>query len=206
MEMGDTDQTQALLTRASRGDAEALDALFLRHRERLVRMVRLRLGRQLGARVDASDVLQEAHLEAWHRLPSYLDDRERMPFFLWLRFLTGQKMAQLHRFHIGAQRRDARREVRAHGIPDADHDTIVRQLIGDQTSPSSGAERAERHAALLKALDEMDPMDRDGLTLRHFEHLTNVEAAVELGVSEAAASKRYIRALRKIGSELGARP
>ena len=201
--MGDTDQTLSLLKQASLGNAEALDDLFLRHRDRLARMVRIRLDRQLQGRIDASDILQEAHLEAWRRLGKYLEDPDRMPFFLWLRFLTGQKVVELHRHHLGAQRRDARREVRAHGIPDPANATIVHELIGNDTAPSRGAARAELHAALLNALDEMEPMDRGVLTLRHFEHLTNVEAAAELGVSEAAASKRYIRALRKLKQVLG---
>ncbi len=108
----DRDETLALLHRAGQGDAQALDELFARHRDRLVRMVRLRLDRRLQGRIDASDVLQETHLEAWRRLKDYLSEKDPMPFFLWLRFLVGQKVLELHRRHLEAQKRDARQEVR----------------------------------------------------------------------------------------------
>ena len=202
--MRETEQTQKLLKQASLGNAEALDDLFQRHRDRLARMVRLRLDRHLQGRVDQSDVLQEAHLEAWRRLGKYLEDPDRMPFFLWLRFLTGQKIAELHRRHVGAQRRDARREVRIQSsVPDPASVTLVQELISRRTAPSEAAARAELHAALLEALDGMDPMDRGVLTLRHFEQLTNAEAAAELGISEAASTKRHMRAVRKLKGLLG---
>ena len=203
-EMRETEQTQRLLKQASLGNAEALDDLFRRHRDRLARMVRLRLDRHLKGRVDESDVLQEAHLDAWRRLGKYLEDPDRMPFFLWLRFLTGQKIAELHRRHVGAQRRDARREVRIQSsVSNPASVTLVRELISRRTAPSDAAARAELHAALLEALDGMDPMDRGVLTLRHFEQLTNAEAAAELGISEAASTKRHMRAVRKLKGLLG---
>jgi RNA polymerase sigma-70 factor (ECF subfamily) len=202
--MGDTDQTLRLLKQASLGNAEALDDLFQRHRDRLARMVRLRLDRHLKGRVDESDVLQETHLEAWRRLPKYFEEPEPMPFFLWLRFLTGQKIAELHRRHVGAQRRDVRREVRIQSpAPGPDSVTLVNELMGNHTAPSEAAARAELHKALLEALDGMEPMDRGVLTLRHFELLTNAEAAAELGISEAAATKRHQRAALKLKGLLG---
>ena len=197
--MDDTDQTLALLELANQGDADALDSLFLRHRDRLARMVRLRLDQHVKARIDASDVLQETHLEAWSRLESYMQDPQRMPFFLWLRFLTGQKVLELHRRHLGAQRRDARQEVQIQrALPDVTNASLAFELVGNQTAPSLAAARAEQRASLEEALDEMDAVDRSVLTLRHFEQLSNAEAAAELGMKESAASKRYVRALRKL--------
>jgi RNA polymerase sigma-70 factor (ECF subfamily) len=201
--MSDSDQTLALLERAKQGDAEALDSLFTRHRSRLTRLIQFRLRGPLQARVDTSDVLQEMHVDAWGRLDRYLEDPDRMPFFLWLRFLAEQKFVQLHRHHVGAQRRDVRREVHCHGFQSIDPPTLAAELMGSVTSPLSRAERAERHETLIAALDEMDPIDRDVLTLRHFEHLTTEEAAEVLGIGQPAASKRYIRALRRLKTILG---
>ena len=195
--------TLALLAQAQAGDRDALDTLFARHRDRLLQMLRFRMGGLLSRRVDASDVLQEAHVEAWRRLPSYLAEDDPMPFFLWLRFLTGQKVAQMHRHHVGAQRRDVRREIRMHELPGPDNTSIADVLAGQGTSPPSGAARAERHARLLAVLDEMNETDRDVLCLRHFEQLTGNETARELGITTEAAGKRYIRALRRLKDALG---
>jgi RNA polymerase sigma-70 factor (ECF subfamily) len=103
---GNSDETDQLLQRAARGDRQGLGALLERHRKRLRSMVALRLDQRLQGRIDASDVLQEAFLEVAARLPDYLR-QPPMPFFLWLRFLTGQKLLELHRHHFGAQMRDA---------------------------------------------------------------------------------------------------
>ena len=188
-----------LLRRAEGGDRDAMGEIFALHRTRLRRMVDLRLDRRLRDRVDASDVIQEASLEAWRRLPKFLEKRD-MPLFLWLRFLTGQKILELHRHHVGAQKRDARREVRLHRrpLPGASSEALAHQLMGRRTAPSLAARRAEARILLQQALDGMDPADREILSLRHFEQLSNGEAAAELGLDESAASKRYTRALRKL--------
>src|SRR5262249_53019025 len=104
----DASETEDLLRRAKAGDERALAALFTYYRERLKRMVRLRLDRRLSGRVDASDVLQEAYLEAYKRLPEYSE--KELPFFLWLRLVTGQKLIDVHRHHLGAKLRDAGQE------------------------------------------------------------------------------------------------
>ncbi len=197
--MEESEEIEDLLGRAGRGDRAALDELFARHRERLLRMVQMRLDRRVQGRIDASDVIQETHVEAFERLPEYLRD-PRIPFFLWLRFLAGQKVIQLHRHHLGAQRRDPRHEVHVHGgpLPEATSVALAQQLLGTYTGPSEAAARAELRLRLEEALNAMDPVDREILALRHFEQLTNVEAAKELGVDAAAASKRYVRALRRL--------
>ena len=202
------DDTEQLVTKAGGGDPDALDQLFAKHRERLLRMVRLRLDRRLHGRVDASDVIQDTHVEAVRRLEAYLADENRMPFFLWLRFLAGERVIMLHRHHLGAQRRDARLEVRLHGgpLPEATSAALAFRLIGRETAPSQAAVRAERRIKLQDALNTMDTLDREVLALRHFEHLNNVEAARELGLQESAASKRYIRALKKLKEILARMP
>src|SRR5207302_7015680 len=145
------------------------------------------------------DVIQEAFLEASVRLPDYLREPS-MPFFLWLRFLTGQKLVELHRHHLGAQMRDAGREISLYrgSLPGASSAALAAQLLGHDTRPSEAAIRAERKLRLQEALNGMDPLDREVLALRHFEQLNNTETAQALGLQESAASKRYIRALKKL--------
>jgi RNA polymerase sigma-70 factor (ECF subfamily) len=177
------------------------------HRERLRRMVALRLDHRLKGRIDPSDVLQDAFLQAAQGLPKYLEQPER-PFFLWLRWLTGMSLQMLHRRHLGIQARDAGREVQLldRPLPGASSAALAAQLLGRDTRPSVAAMRAERHLRLQEALNTMDPVDREVLVLRHFEDLSNSEVARELGLQESAASKRYIRALHRLKEMLAALP
>ena len=191
-----------LVSLAAGGDVAAFESLLARHEARLRCQVRMRLDPRLRRRVDVSDVLQEVWIEAHARLPDYAAKRE-VPFFVWLRYLTQQRVAQVHRFHFGAHARDARREAPIG--PTASHTTsaaMAAELVGDITSPSEAAARAESERALREALDAMPAPDREILCLRHFEQLGNAEAAHELGIEPAAASKRYIRALRRLGEIL----
>ena len=102
--------TDDLINRATGGDEAALAELFDRHRGRLRQMVRLRLDRRLQGRVDASDVLQEAYIDLAQKLPGYVG-HSTMPFFLWLRLVTGERLLRIHRQHLGTAMRDAGREV-----------------------------------------------------------------------------------------------
>jgi RNA polymerase sigma-70 factor (ECF subfamily) len=188
-----------LLRRAASGDKAALPALWERHRARLQQMVRLRLDRRLQGRVDASDVLQEAYLDLAARLPDYARDRP-MPTYLWLRLVTGQRLMQVHRYHLGAAMRDAGREVSLYrgALPEASSASLAAQLLGRLTTASQAAIRAERQLRLQAVLNSMDPMDREILALRHFEELSNGESAEVLGLSKSAANNRYIRALGRL--------
>jgi RNA polymerase sigma-70 factor (ECF subfamily) len=200
-------ETDQLLQRAAQGDRQGWGALLERHRKRLRRMVALRLDPRLQGRIDASDVIQEAYLEASARLPEYLR-QPAVPFFLWLRFLTGQKLAELHRHHLAAQMRDAGREVSLYrgSLPETSSAALAAQLLGHDPRPSEAAVRAERKLRLQAALNSMDPLDREVLALRHFEQLSNAETAQVLGLQESAASKRYIRALQKLKGILAGMP
>jgi RNA polymerase sigma-70 factor (ECF subfamily) len=199
--------TEDLLQRAAGGDQASWGALLARHRDRLRRMVALRLDQRVQRRLDASDVVQEAYVEASRRLPEYVQ-QPTMPFFLWLRFLTGQKLLELHRHHLGAQMRDAGREIALYrgAMPQTSSAALAAQLLGRHTSPSEAAIRAEMKVRLQAALNGMDPLDREVLALRHFEQLSNAETAVELGIQESAASKRYLRALQRLKEILSAMP
>jgi RNA polymerase sigma-70 factor (ECF subfamily) len=201
-------EPEALLSRALAGDEEAFAALFDSQRERLRRLVRLRLDRRLWGRLDSDDVLQDAYLEARKRLPDYARQTEAMPFHLWLRLVTGQKLIDLHRFHLGAQARDAGMEVALHrgALPQATSVSLAAQLLGRITSASRAAIRAEHKLILQEALNGMDPIDREVLTMRHFEHLSNDETALLLGLTKKAASNRYIRALKRLKEVLSAIP
>ena len=105
-----SDDSEDLLSRAASGEESALAALWERHRRRLRQMVRTRLDCRLQGRIDPSDVLQDAYLDLSARLPDYARDRP-MPTYLWLRLVTGQRLAQEHRRHLGAAMRKPVREV-----------------------------------------------------------------------------------------------
>ena len=122
------------------------------------------------------------------------------PFFLWLRAVAGHKLSDLHRHHLGARMRDARREVSLHAGRAAGGDLRRpgRPALGHLTRPSEAAVRAERKVRLQTALNAMDPIDREVLALRHFEQLTVSETAQVLGIKEKAAGMRYVRALRRL--------
>jgi RNA polymerase sigma-70 factor, ECF subfamily len=178
----------------------SLESALAEHRPRLRRMVALRIDARLQGRVDPSDVIQEAYLEAARRLPEYVRESEPMPFFLWLRFLAVQALQVLHRKHLGAQARDAGREISIDfgPMPQATSAALAAQLLGHDTRASEAAIRAERKLRLERALNQMDPLDREVLALRHFEQLSNSECARVLGLKEATAAKRYLRALKKL--------
>ena len=197
----------ALLARAKAGDANALADLFTGYRERLKRMVALRLDRRLTGRVDPSDIIQEAFLEVHKRFKEYARDAS-VPFFLWLRLVTGQKLTDCHRHHLGAKMRDAGQEVSLYrgAMPQASSVSLAAQLLGKLTSASQAAIRAEHKLHVQEALNSMEPLDREVLVLRHFEHLTNDEAALVLGLRKSAASQRYIRALKRLKEILSAIP
>jgi RNA polymerase sigma-70 factor, ECF subfamily len=169
------------------------------YRGRLRRMVALRIDSRLSGIVDPSDVIQDAYVTVAARLDSYRQN-PRIPFFLWVRLVTGQTLIQAHRRHLGASMRDVRREVRIEdlGVPDASSAVLAQVLCNDQTSPSGVAIRDEEAARLHLALDQMKQVDREVLALRHFEQLSNGEAAIALGLSESAASLRYIRAAGRL--------
>ena len=180
-------------------DVSTLGTLFHQHRERLRLMVDLRLDRRLRGRIDASDVLQEAYVEALERFPDFLQDRP-MPFFLWLRFITEQRLQIVHRRHLGTKARDASRDVSLNqqAGPQVSSESLAAQLVGRHSSPSQAAMRVEMQARLHTALETMNPIDREILALRHFEQLTNSETAQVLGLRVDAASQRYGRALLRL--------
>jgi RNA polymerase sigma-70 factor, ECF subfamily len=192
------------LRRAQSGDSHALEQILTRYRGRLKRMVKLRLDPRVQGRVDPSDVVQEAYLEVSQRLNDYLLE-PKIPFFLWLRLMTGQKLALEHRKHLGVQARNAAREVSLHhgAYPAASSAALAAQLMGRVSTPSKAAMRADLRVRVQEALNRMEPLDREVLALRHFEQLSNAETAMVLGIKETAACNRYVRALERLRMILG---
>jgi RNA polymerase sigma-70 factor (ECF subfamily) len=195
----DSSDVEGLVKRAAAGEAGSWAGLMKRYRSRLRRMVSFRLDSRLQGRVDPSDVVQDVFIEAWQHLGSYVSE-PNTPFFLWLRAVAGHTLGDLHRHHLGARMRDARREVSLYQgpLPGATSAALAAQLLGHFTRPSEAAVRAERKVQLQTALNAMDPIDREVLALRHFEQLTVSEAAAVLGIREKAAGMRYVRALRRL--------
>ncbi len=200
----DDQEITALLRRLRSGDRDALAELFDRYREKLRRMVRVRLDPRLAARVSTSDVLQEAYIDAWMRLDHYFEKPDQN-FFGWLRLIVAQRLADVHRRHL-AQKRHAGREITIDTADPCDSACLAANLLGDLSTPSTAAARNECLARLERALEQLDPLDREVLALRHFEELGNAETAELLGIQPAAASKRYVRALAKLKDLLDLRP
>jgi RNA polymerase sigma-70 factor (ECF subfamily) len=198
---------ETLLDRASNGDVAAWGALLARHQERLTSVASFRLDPRVRGRVDAADVIQEAFMRATqHRADFFQQSTQSL--FLWLRWMVGNTLLELHRHHLGAQMRDARREVSAHCSDgeDSTRAALVAQLTCSVTGPATAAGRADVKARLNEALGKMDPADREVVALRHFEQLTSVEAAQVLGIQERAAAKRYLRALERLREILADMP
>jgi RNA polymerase sigma-70 factor (ECF subfamily) len=203
----DTPSVEVLLERIRNHDAEAVAEVFAHYRDRLRRMVRLRLDRRLQGRIDPSDVLQEAFLDVAARATEYANKPD-MPFFLWVRMVTGQRLLEIHRRHLQTRMRDADLEVSLYGgaLPQANSMSLAAQLLGRLTTASAAAMRTELQIQLQQVLNGMDPIDREILALRHFEELSNGEIATVLELNKAAASNRYIRALKKLKDELSRIP
>lgn len=197
--MDESINTAGLLERASGGDSGALGELLEQHRARLTRVISFRMDDRLRGRIDPADVVQEAFLVATTRFPEYLKDR-KMPFFVWLRFITVQKLCELHRHHLGTKARDVSREVSLFNppLPHATSAVLAAQLLGRHTTPTEAVARAEIKQQLEAALNQMDEIDREMVALRHFEQLTNVETARILDINESAASNRYVRAIKRL--------
>jgi RNA polymerase sigma-70 factor (ECF subfamily) len=195
--------SEALFGQAKSGDLHAMAELFLSYRERLRGMVQLRMDWRLKRRIDPSDVLQEAYLDYARRFRRYCDN-QALPFYLWLRQLTAQRLVDVHRRHLGAKMRNAGMEVSIWRgpLPPVSTNSLASKLLGRMTTASQAAQRAEDQIKVQKALDRLKPMDREIIALRHFEMLTNEETALTLDISKTAASNRYVRALTRLKDEL----
>jgi RNA polymerase sigma-70 factor (ECF subfamily) len=197
--VSENEDLDLLVDTARRGDEQALAVLFERYRARLTKLILVRMDARVQARIDVSDVLQDAFVEAARKLPEY-GKEAKIPFFLWLRMIAGERLIQLHRMHLGAAKRDAQRQVSLHGglMPEASSMFLASQLAGQFTSADRNLIRAEIQQKLQDALDRMDPGDREVIAMRHFEELTTDEIAIVLQLTRSGVLKRYTRAIRRL--------
>ena len=204
--MSDADSAAERRSRIVNGDPDAIAAEFERHRAKLRRLVQLRLDRRLSGRVDPSDVLQETYIEVAKRASQQINHPE-MSFSLWLRLMTSQKLLEFHRRHLGTQLRDVSREVpfplQGLGVSS---EVLASEILSGRSPVSEAADRTELLGVVENVLNEMEPIDREVLSLRHFEDLSNAEVAILLGLSKTAASNRYIRALARLKRRLSEFP
>lgn len=192
-------ETQELIVSARAGDREATSALLERHRAALRQLVALRLDRAIQGRIDASDVVQDALVEAHRRLPEYLAGSP-LPFHLWLRQIAKDRMIDAHRRHHGSAKRSVDRELQQPAVaPEMSAFDLLGQLQdGREMTPAAAVLRKEMQARFRAALTQLGEESREIIEMRHIEQLSNQETAQALGLSEAAAGMRYLRALRRL--------
>jgi len=193
------EDTDKLLDDARDGKVGALDELFVRFREPLRRVIDLRLDPVLARRVDASDIVQDVLIEANQRLTEYLKS-PHMPFHLWLRHLAQDRIIDTHRRHRTAQRRsiDKEQPINRPAWADESSNSLVAQLVSTDRTPASEAIQGELVRRLTTAINELAEDDREIILMRHHEQLANQDVAKLLKLTEAAASMRYLRALRRL--------
>jgi RNA polymerase sigma-70 factor (ECF subfamily) len=196
-------ETQELLDRAKQGEAGAVERLLEVHREPLRRMVGLRLDPALAGRVDASDIVQDVMLEVSQRLADYLR-RPQMPFHLWIRHIARDHMIDAHRRHRQARRRSLDREqpIVPAALADQSSLELAGQFLDRELTPATAAVRHELQRRMQEAVAGLDEDDREIILMRHYEQLSNQEVATALGLTEAAASMRHLRAVRRLRAAL----
>ena len=194
-----SDPTAELLLDAKKGDAGAVEQLLTRHREALKRMVDMRLDKRVAQRVDVSDIVQEVLVEASRRLQLYLENPV-MPFHLWIRQIAKDRIIDAHRRHrVSAKRSvDRERRLELNGQPDASTIELAGQLLDPELTPAARATQREMAIQVQTCIEQLDERDRDILLMRHYEQLSNQEVAQALGLTEPAASMRYLRALKRL--------
>jgi len=201
------DREDLLLRAVQRDEEGAVGQLFELHRERLARMIRLRLDKRIQHRIDTFDVLQETYLVVSRRIHEFLVRRE-VSFFVWLRGLAMQKIVDLHREHLVTNRRDVRRERSLQTVQRGEDSSAVlaRQLMANSSTPCGRASRGELLNVLMEMLAALPELDRDILVMRHLEQLTNREVAEALHMNVSSVSTRHLRALGKLKGLLTSRP
>jgi RNA polymerase sigma-70 factor (ECF subfamily) len=201
----DADQTQELLAQVQSGDDDAINRLLDRHRHAVRQMIDLRMDQVLKRRVDASDIVQEVMIEANRRITQYLEN-PLMPFHLWLRQMAKDRLIDAHRRHRQTARRSMDREQplkAAAASRDQSSLDLAAQLSDQQLTPAAAAAWKELQQRFEAACAQLEPRDQEIVFMRHFEHLSNSEAAQALDLSPQAASMRYLRAMRRLRELLG---
>lgn len=194
----DAENTEQLLDNARAGDGNAVNQLLERHRDAVRRMIDQRMDQVLKRRVDASDIVQDVMIDANRRLSAYMENPV-MPFHLWLRQMAKDRLIDAHRKHRGAARRSMDREQPlVNAASNESSLDLMTQLRDQELTPAAAATWNELQRRFQSACDQLETQDQEIVLMRHFEHLSNSEAAVVLGVSSQAASMRYLRAMRRL--------
>jgi RNA polymerase sigma-70 factor (ECF subfamily) len=195
--------TEVLIERARGGDGSARQQLLVRHRDRLRQMVAVRLDRRLAARLDPSDVVQEALADAAQNLSDYLR-QPPLPFYCWLRQFAWERLVKAHQRHLHARKRAVGREERRDlPLPDESALELARRLVAPGTSPSHHLLREELRNRVQAALARLEEPDREVLVLRYLEQLSMGEIGALLRVKEGTVRLRHLRALRRLRALLG---
>ena len=185
------------LALACKGDACALSQVVAEHRPKLVRMIELRMDAAQRRRMGPEDVVQDALTEATRRFPEWCA-QDRYPFHVWIRLLTAQAFVNAFRRHHNVQKRDVEREREFAPRASVSAERVADWIAATGTTPSQAVRREEVRQRVLAALAGLEELDREIIALRHFEQLSNDDAALELGIEPAAASKRFARALQRL--------
>ena len=195
----EADKTAELLDLARGGDEAAVNQLIERHRNALRHLVRMRLDKKIQRRVDVSDVVQDVLIEANRRLQGYLEN-PAMPFHLWIRHIARDRIIDAHRRHRGSAKRSVDREqpMVIPGGFDQSSIILASQLMDGEKTPAARTLEKELARRVEEAITELDDVDAEVIVMRHYEQLTNQEIAQALGLTEPAASMRYLRAVRRL--------
>ncbi len=199
----EADKTQQLLNDAKEGNADAINLLMDRHRNALRRMVQMRLDQRIQRRIDVSDVVQDVLIEANRRLDDYLNN-PAMTFHLWLRHIAKDRIIDAHRRHRVSAKRSVDREQPLVAPAGMDRSTmeLAAHVCDRELTPSTAATQKELARRVEQSVSQMGDQDAEIIIMRHYEQLTNQEVAEALGLSEPAASMRYLRAVRRLRSLL----
>lgn len=195
----ESEQTQELLNNAATGDEDAINQLMDRHRNALRRMVQLRMDQKLLRRMDVSDVVQDVLVEANRRLATYLEN-PKMAFHLWLRHIAKDRIIDAHRRHRVSAKRSIDREQVLATPSGGDQSSILlaNQLRDNQLTPAAAATQKEIAKQVEAAIAKLEERDAEIIIMRLYEQLSNQEAAMALGLTEPAASMRYLRAIQRL--------
>ncbi|MEZ6112564.1 MAG: sigma-70 family RNA polymerase sigma factor [Pirellulaceae bacterium] len=201
------DKTEEILAHVQAGEAAAVDQLLDRHREPVRRLVQMRLDQKIQRRVDVSDIVQDVLVEANRRLQEYLA-KPVMPFRLWIRQIAKDRIIDAHRRHRVSAKRSIDREQPLVAPAGLDQSTIqlAAQLCDPELTPAAAATQQEMARRVEAAIEELGEQDHEIIVMRHYEQLSNQEVAQALGLSEPAASMRYLRAIRRLRAALSDEP
>ena len=190
--------TEQLLTNIRDGDSAAVNQLLERHRSAVRQMIDLRMDRVLKRRVDASDIVQEVLIEANRRLQTYLENPV-LPFHVWIRQMAKDRLIDAHRRHRQTARRSMDREQPlVAAANDQSSIDLLNQLRDQELTPAAAATWHELQRRFEQACGRLDDQDQEIVLMRHFEHMSNSDAAAALELTPQAASMRYLRAMRRL--------